>query len=324
MSVRFDCADPAQLLQGLAEAEAALRRGELVVMPTDTVYGIAAEAFDPVAVELLLKAKGRGRDMPPPVLVGTVRAAMALVMDLADVGKDLIDEFWPGALTIVCRSSPTLVWDLGETKGTVAVRMPLHQVALDLLKRTGPLAVSSANASGRPAATTVDEAMDQLGDAVAVYLDGGPCADDVPSTIVDLTGSVPRLLRQGVITVERLREVIPLALEDEALGDEVPGDGAPADEVPVGEAPVGEAPVGEVPGDEAPGDELSEHAIPEDGITGGENGITGDRDFQETGKAAPAGPADPVSADTGDPGVVSPGAEDAADQVNPADRDATG
>jgi L-threonylcarbamoyladenylate synthase len=319
MSVRFDCADPAQLLQGLAEAEAALRRGELVVMPTDTVYGIAAEAFDPVAVELLLKAKGRGRDMPPPVLVGTVRAAMALVMDLADVGKDLIDEFWPGALTIVCRSSPTLVWDLGETKGTVAVRMPLHQVALDLLKRTGPLAVSSANASGRPAATTVDEAMDQLGDAVAVYLDGGPCADDVPSTIVDLTGSVPRLLRQGVITVERLREVIPLALEDEALGDEVPGDGMPEDEVPVGEAPVGEAPV-----DEVPGDELSEHAIPEDGITGGENGITGGEDFQETGKAAPAGPADPVSADTGDPGVVSPGAEDAADQVNPADRDATG
>jgi L-threonylcarbamoyladenylate synthase len=319
MSVRFDCADPAQLLQGLAEAEAALRRGELVVMPTDTVYGIAAEAFDPVAVELLLKAKGRGRDMPPPVLVGTVRAAMALVMDLADVGKDLIDEFWPGALTIVCRSSPTLVWDLGETKGTVAVRMPLHQVALDLLKRTGPLAVSSANASGRPAATTADEAMDQLGDAVAVYLDGGPCADDVPSTIVDLTGSVPRLLRQGVITVERLREVIPLALEDEALGDEVPVDGAPVDEVPVDEAPVGEAPV-----DEVPGDQLSEHAIPEDGITGGENGITGDGDFQETGKAAPAGPADPVSADTGDPGVVSPGAEDAADQVNPADRDATG
>jgi tRNA threonylcarbamoyl adenosine modification protein (Sua5/YciO/YrdC/YwlC family) len=314
MSARFDCADPAQLLQGLAEAEAALRRGELVVMPTDTVYGIAAEAFDPVAIELLLKAKGRGRDMPPPVLVGTVRAAMALVMDLGDVGKDLIDEFWPGGLTIVCRSSPTLVWDLGETKGTVAVRMPLHQVALDLLKRTGPLAVSSANVSGRPAATTADEAMAQLGDAVAVYLDDGPCAADVPSTIVDLTGSVPRLLRQGVITVERLREVIPLALEDEALADEAPGVEVPEDEVPVGEAPEDEAPV----------DELSGHAIPEDGITGDENGITADEDFQETGKAAPAGPADPVSADTGDPGVVSRGAEDAADQGNHDDRDATG
>ena len=320
MSARFDCADPAQLLQGLAEAEAALRRGELVVMPTDTVYGVAAEAFDPVAVEGLLKAKGRGRDMPPPVLVGTVRAAMALVMDLADTGKDLIDEFWPGGLTIVCRSSPTLVWDLGETKGTVAVRMPLHQVALDLLKRTGPLAVSSANVSGRPAATTADEAMAQLGDSVAVYLDGGPCADDVPSTIVDLTGSVPRLLRQGVITVERLREVIPLALEDETLGDEALGDEVPVDEVPVDEAALREAPedeVTEAPGDEAPGDELSEHAIPEDGITG-------DEDFQETGKAAPAGPADSVSADPRDPGVASRGADDAADQGNHADRDATG
>lgn len=252
MSARFDCADPAQLLQGLADAERALRRGQLVVMPTDTVYGIAAEAFDPVAVEGLLKAKGRGRDMPPPVLVGTVRAATALVMDLGDTGKDLIDEFWPGALTIICRSSPTLVWDLGETKGTVAVRMPLHPVALDLLKRTGPLAVSSANLSGRPPATTCDEAMAQLGESVSVYLDGGPCPGDVPSTIVDLTGSVPRLLRRGVIPVERLRDVIPVAIVD----DEVPepaGDAA-AGEDAGGEAPAGEVPAGEVPaGDATPG-----------------------------------------------------------------------
>ena len=297
MSARFDCADPAQLLQGLAEAEAALRRGQLVVMPTDTVYGIAAEAFDPVAVEGLLKAKGRGRDMPPPVLVGTVRAAMALVMDLGDVGKDLIDEFWPGGLTIVCRSSPTLVWDLGETKGTVAVRMPLHPVALDLLKRTGPLAVSSANVSGRPAATTADEAMAQLGDSVAVYLDGGPCADEVPSTIVDLTGSVPRLLRQGVIPVERLREVVPLALEDEAPDDEPPGDEPPGDEPP-GDEP---------PGDEPPGDGISEH-----------------EDSQETGKAVPEGPADTAPADTGSPREVFHGLEDAADQGNQTDPDATG
>jgi tRNA threonylcarbamoyl adenosine modification protein (Sua5/YciO/YrdC/YwlC family) len=259
MSARFDCADPAQLLQGLADAERALRRGELVVMPTDTVYGIAAEAFDPVAVEGLLKAKGRGRDMPPPVLVGSVRAATALVMDLGDTGKDLIDEFWPGGLTIICRSSPTLVWDLGETKGTVAVRMPLHAVALDLLKRTGPLAVSSANLSGRPPATTCDEAMAQLGDSVAVYLDGGPCPGDVPSTIVDLTGSVPRLLRPGVIPVERLRDVIPVAIvDDEAVPD-------PAGEAPAGDAPAGEAAAGEVPaGDagQADGPDLAADATP--------------------------------------------------------------
>jgi L-threonylcarbamoyladenylate synthase len=266
MSARFDCADPDQRMQGLSEAEAALRRGELVVMPTDTVYGIAAEAFDPVAVDGLLKAKGRGRDMPPPVLVGTVRAATALVMDLGDLGKDLIDEFWPGALTIVCRSSPTLVWDLGDTKGTVAVRMPLHPVALDLLKKTGPLAVSSANVSGRPPATTCDEAMAQLGDSVSVYLDGGPCPGDVPSTIVDLTGSVPRLLRRGVIPVERLREVIPVAEVDDAVPeDEVGPDGtdltggtaltgeeAPAEGATAGEAtPAGAADGGEDAADQA-------------------------------------------------------------------------
>ncbi len=214
MSARFDCADPAQLAEGLAAAEAALRRGQLVVLPTDTVYGVAAEAFDPVAVDRLLAAKGRGRDMPPPVLVGTVRAAIALVQDLGEMGKDLINEFWPGALTLIFRSSPTLVWDIGETRGTVAVRMPLHAVALGLLKKSGPLAVSSANYSGQPPATTADEAAAQLGDSVAVYLDGGSCPGDVPSTIVDLTGSVPRLLRVGVIPPDRLREVIPLVADE--------------------------------------------------------------------------------------------------------------
>lgn len=255
MSARFDCADPDQRMQGLAEAEAALRRGELVVMPTDTVYGIAAEAFDPVAVDGLLKAKGRGRDMPPPVLVGSVRAAIALVMELGDAGKDLIDEFWPGGLTIICRSSPTLVWDLGETKGTVAIRMPLHPVALELLKRTGPLAVSSANLSGRPPATTADEALAQLGGSVAVYLDGGPGPGDVPSTIVDLTGAVPRVLRQGVIPVERLRDVIPLETVPDPVADE-PVAGDPVAEEPVAGDPLAGEPVAgdPLPGEPGPGE----------------------------------------------------------------------
>ena len=225
MSARFDCADPDQRAEGLAAAEAALRRGELVVLPTDTVYGVAAEAFDPVAVEALFKAKGRGRDRPPPVLVGTVRAAMALIHELGDSGKDLIDEFWPGPLTLICRSSPTLVWDIGDSKGTVAVRMPLHQVALDLLKQTGPLAVSSAkSAAPGPMPATAAEAEAQLGDSVAVYLDGGPCPGE-PSTIVDLTGSVPRLLRAGVITVDRLRDVILVAEVDDLAADEPAGAG---------------------------------------------------------------------------------------------------
>ncbi len=126
-------------------------RGELVVLPTDTVYGIGADAFMPAAVTAMLTAKGRGRHMPSPVLVGSVRAAAALIEDLGMHGQDLIDEFWPGALTLVCHASRTLSWDLGDAKGTVAIRMPLHPVALELLKRTGPMAVSSANKSGAAA-----------------------------------------------------------------------------------------------------------------------------------------------------------------------------
>ena len=221
MSERYDCSDPQQREAGIAAATAAVSKGELIVLPTDTVYGVGADAFTPWAVSRLLAAKGRGRDMPPPVLVGTVRAATALVEDWGAFGQDLVDQFWPGGLTLVSRASPTLAWDLGDTRGTVAVRMPLHAVALDLLKRTGPMAVSSANITGNPAATTADEAMEQLGDSVAVYLDGGPCPGGVASTIIDLTGSVPRLLRAGAIPMDRLREVAALV-----TGEDVPASGS--------------------------------------------------------------------------------------------------
>jgi tRNA threonylcarbamoyl adenosine modification protein (Sua5/YciO/YrdC/YwlC family) len=238
MSERFDLSDPAQYAAGIEAAKEAISKGELIVLPTDTVYGVGADAFTPWAVARLLAAKGRGRDMPPPVLVGTVRAATALVDDFGPFGQDLIDEFWPGGLTLVARSTPTLAWDLGETRGTVAVRMPLHAAALDLLKKTGPMAVSSANSTGNPAATTADEAVEQLGDSIAVYLDGGPCGGGVASTIIDLTGSVPRLLRAGAIGMDRLREVATLVTgeevtppaDDAALDDAAPDDTAPADD----------------------------------------------------------------------------------------------
>jgi L-threonylcarbamoyladenylate synthase len=207
MSAMYDCSDPAQRTEGLTAAAAAVLAGDLVVLPTDTVYGIGADAFRAEAVTALLLAKGRGREMPPPVLVGSVRAATALVDDLGPDGQALIEEFWPGGLTLVCRATRTLNWDLGDAKGTVAVRMPLHPVALDLLKETGPMAVSSANLTGRPAATTMAMAQEQLADVVSVYLDGGPCPDTGASTIVDLTGEAPRLLRAGVISIGRLREV---------------------------------------------------------------------------------------------------------------------
>ncbi len=163
MSAWFDCSDDTQRTEGLAAAVTAVLGGELVVLPTDTVYGVGADAFSPVAVTRLLAAKGRGRDMPPPVLVGTVRAAAALVEDLGPDGQQLIDEFWPGGLTLVCRAARTLSWDLGDTRGTVAIRMPEDAVALDLLRETGPMAVSSANLSGSPSATTAEQATGAAG-----------------------------------------------------------------------------------------------------------------------------------------------------------------
>ena len=207
-SRRFDCADPAERAEGLAFASSALRRGELVVIPTDTVYGLAADAFRADAVARLLEAKGRGRDMPVPVLIGSVGTLDGLVTDLGDDGRALVDAFWPGALTVVCRSQPSLAWDLGDTRGTVAVRMPLHPVALEVLRVGGPTAVSSANRTGSPPATDVDEAIEQLGDEVACYLDGGECTDATASSIVDLTGPTPRLLREGALTYAVLAAVV--------------------------------------------------------------------------------------------------------------------
>ncbi len=216
MSAWFDCADEKQRTEGLTEATAAVLRGDLVVLPTDTVYGIGADAFRPEAVASLLAAKGRGREAPPPVLVGSVRTASALVEDLGQYGQALIDEFWPGGLTIVCRASRSLAWDLGDTKGTVAIRMPQHPVALELLAETGPMAVSSANLTGAAAAQTAADAREQLGESVAMYLDGGQCPGGTASTIVDLTGDMPRLLRAGAESMGRLREVAAVVMGDDA------------------------------------------------------------------------------------------------------------
>lgn len=205
----FDCTRDDERGPGIAEAAAAIRRGELVVLPTDTVYGVAADAFNPTAVNLLLAAKGRGRDMPVPVLVSSTAMLDALVDRLSDGGRALVTAFWPGALTLVVRHTTHLSWDLGEARGTVAVRRPDHPLTVALIEQTGPLAVSSANRSGHPPATTALDARLQLGAAVAVYLDGGPCASATPSTIVDLTGDVPRLLRPGAVGLDALREVVP-------------------------------------------------------------------------------------------------------------------
>jgi L-threonylcarbamoyladenylate synthase len=210
--VRFDCALEVQRSRGIAKAADVVAEGDLVVLPTDTVYGIGCDAFDAAAVSALLAAKGRGRAMPPPVLVPHVRTLDGIAQGITPEIRALAEAFWPGALTIITRAMPTLRWDLGETNGTVALRMPLHPVALELLERTGPMAVSSANLTGHAAALTCPEAQEMLGDSVAVYLDGGRAELGVASTIIDCSRDVPRVVRQGAVTLEDLRSVVPGAL----------------------------------------------------------------------------------------------------------------
>jgi len=225
MSTIFDCRDESQLLAGMRNARQAIGRGDLIVMPTDTVYGVAADAFSPAAVQRLLDAKGRGRDQPPPVLIGTKETLAALAESVPEPVERLVEAFWPGGLTIVLPAQPSLVWDLGETLGTVAVRMPEGRVALELLAETGPLAVSSANLTGRPAAISALDAEKMLGDSVAVYLADGLSKDGIASTIVDATSlvrrgedsgpAVVRILRDGAVTREQLQEVLGDLLEPE-------------------------------------------------------------------------------------------------------------
>ncbi|MEU1053598.1 L-threonylcarbamoyladenylate synthase [Streptomyces sp. NPDC005876] len=209
MARRYDTNDATDRVTGLREAASAVRRGELVVLPTDTVYGIGADAFAAEAVADLLEAKGRGRAMPTPVLIGSPNTLHGLVTDFSELAWELVDAFWPGALTLVARHQPSLQWDLGDTRGTVAVRMPLHPVAIELLTEVGPMGVTSANLTGHPAPEDCDAAQSMLGDSVSVYLDGGPTPGNVPSSIVDVTGEVPVLLRAGAISAEELRKVVP-------------------------------------------------------------------------------------------------------------------
>ncbi|GAA1362345.1 hypothetical protein GCM10009596_21730 [Arthrobacter rhombi] len=231
---RFDCSTEPARSEGLAAAQEAIASKQCIVLPTDTVYGIGADAFSPQAVATLLAAKGRGRTMPPPVLIPRVGTLDGLATDIPEDARLLANFFWPGPLTLILRSQPSLTWDLGETRGTVALRIPDDDLARDLLDATGPLAVSSANRSGQPAATTAAEAEAMLAESVAVYLDGGPrpavdpdevdAPDDavVPglaSTIVDCTGDVLRVVRQGALPLEELRRHVPSLL---GFGEEGP------------------------------------------------------------------------------------------------------
>lgn len=189
-------------------ASLAIQQGRLVVFPTDTVYGLGADAFDPAAVRALLSAKGRGREMPPPVLVSSATTIDALAVSIPGYARALIDAFWPGPLTLVCQQQSSLQWDLGDTRGTVAVRMPNHDIARELLERTGPLAVSSANLTGMPAATDAGMAQQMLGELIEVFVDAGESPGGEASTIVDVTGTQGRVLRRGALSIDELNAAL--------------------------------------------------------------------------------------------------------------------
>lgn len=220
MRVILPAFDPATWGPSLDAAVHAVSRGEVIVLPTDTVYGVGADAFSPDAVARLLAAKGRDRQMPPPVLIPSVRTVDGLARDVTAAARALMDAFWPGPLTLIVHAQPSLAWDLGETQGTVALRVPAHDAALALLARTGPLAVTSANLTGKPAATSAEDAREQLGSAVSVYLDAGDSPLGVASTIVDATGPALRVVRDGGVSWDKLVAVVGVEAFDAAEDDE--------------------------------------------------------------------------------------------------------
>jgi len=208
MSPVIDCTTEEGLAEGIEAAAEAVRRGEVVVLPTDTVYGVGVDAFAIDAVAAVLAVKGRGREMPLPVLVPNAQTVDGLATEVPDYVRDLMSAFWPGPLTLVLHSQGSLMWDLGDTNGTVALRMPQNDIALSLLSEVGPMAVTSANISGQPPATTILDAATQLGSAVSVYLEAGPSAGGLASTILDCTHQTPLILRGGAVSAGQIREVI--------------------------------------------------------------------------------------------------------------------
>lgn len=269
MADLFDCSEPSQLLSGVRAARQAIGRGELVVLPTDTVYGVGADAFSPEAVERLLAAKGRGRQSPPPVLIPNTDTLAALAREVTEPLMALADAFWPGALTIITHANPALDWDLGDTGGTVALRIPARDLTIELLRETGPLAVSSANLTGEPAATNADEAQAMLEDSVAVYLEGG-VADGLSSTIIDATGlksdgtGAVRVLRVGAVSPEAISDVLELADVQVVIAKKAqrvaPGDSANTADAPAADAPAADASVADASVADAAADAAGEAA----------------------------------------------------------------
>ncbi len=184
-------------------AQPILARGGCVVLPTDTVYGIAAAADDPRGVAALQVAKGRSDDFPPPVLISQEAQAWALADQVPPAARLLAEAFWPGPLTLILATRRTDI-SLAGNLGSVGVRLPDHSALRSFLEFSGPLVTSSANRHGRPPATTVDQAVEQLGTAVDLYCDGGPTPGPGAATVVDCRHHRLVILREGLLSAEQI------------------------------------------------------------------------------------------------------------------------
>lgn len=208
MSRRYDVSDPSQRADGIAAAVSSAQRGALVVVPTESSYGLGTDAFRPDGVERLRSVKGAGPHVPLPVLVGYPSTVQGLLRGLSADAHRLIEAFWPGPLTLIGSVQPSLIWDVSREE-MLAVRMPLHPVALDIARGVGPFVLTGANVAGADPARTCESAQSQFGDNVDVYLDAGESPESVPSTVVDITVDPPRLLRVGQLDLVALAAVCP-------------------------------------------------------------------------------------------------------------------
>jgi tRNA threonylcarbamoyl adenosine modification protein (Sua5/YciO/YrdC/YwlC family) len=218
VSYPFDCADPAGRRRGLEAAVSAVGLEQLVVLPVESAYGLACDAFSLAAVADLLDFKGDPARRPPAVLVPNARTIDGLATDVPEAARSLAQAFWPGLLTLVCRQQPTLHWDLGDNRGSVSLRMPVHPLALELLTQTGPLALTTAAPVGTAPPKDCWKAFELVGDVADVYLDAGEAPWTATSTVVDARGEIPRVVRLGAVTVEELRSVVPDVLVPEVSG----------------------------------------------------------------------------------------------------------
>jgi len=196
--------------EGIVEAAGMLASGKIVAFPTDTVYGLGARLDRPEAVKALYRAKGRPEGRPIPVLVSSASEVYQLAAEVPRWAEELMRRFFPGALTIVLRAAEWVPQEVTAGSGKVGVRMPDCATALELIRQCGgALAVTSANPSGGPEAVSADEVLASLGSAIDAVLDGGRCTGGVPSTVVDLCGDKPVLLRQGALPLDEIASVLP-------------------------------------------------------------------------------------------------------------------